>query len=239
MRVKHPDGDFKPEYVIPKIILQWIRNINRFDGVCYTSTHIKETLELPTAQMNFAFPAREMLSEGHCPRLREDFELTQPVSWQIASTLPGPAPGVASSGGARPATPPFSDFWFEPAQQFRTRYEQTTFGLMERYIAPCRHCTSLIAAGRGTGRQLNFTFGRGGVGRRRSAGEPGPPDGFATGPGPLRSGRPADIGAPSGSETGRPVRVASPGSNRSNTSTTESVRCFTVCAMAAGERHNG
>ncbi len=132
VKVKHKGGDFKPEYIVPQIVLQWVRRSDQFEGVCYSSTHIDQTFNRPFAQMNFAFPAREIRSRGHCPRLLAEFELSQPLSWQLASV-------VDSSFWRNEATPaeeispqsdgdfPYTDFLFGVATDVSCRYANTGF----------------------------------------------------------------------------------------------------------------
>jgi hypothetical protein len=89
VRVRHRDGAFIPEYIIPQILLQWVRNNKDLEGLCYSSTRIEDTFTQPYAQTNFAFPAREVREAGHCPSLIADFEFSAPLSWQFASIVDG------------------------------------------------------------------------------------------------------------------------------------------------------
>ncbi|MFW1494652.1 hypothetical protein ACEV9S_24505, partial [Vibrio parahaemolyticus] len=43
IRVKNPSDNFKPEYIIPQLLLQWARDYKSIDGIRYTSTHIEAT----------------------------------------------------------------------------------------------------------------------------------------------------------------------------------------------------
>lgn len=43
IRVKYPDDVFKPEYIIPQLLLQWTRQEKEIDGIRYWSTHVKES----------------------------------------------------------------------------------------------------------------------------------------------------------------------------------------------------
>jgi RES domain len=129
IKVKYRSGDFKPEYIIPQILLQWIRNGDQFDGITYISKHVKGTLGVPEAQMNFAFPAREMQPCGYCPRLLKEFEFTQPLSWQLASTFdPGAMAAPASTSTALPS---WYNFKFEPIPGLNIDYRRTTWWGME------------------------------------------------------------------------------------------------------------
>jgi hypothetical protein len=60
IRVKQRTGSFKPEYIIPQMVMQWIAARDEIDGVAYESTHIniKTPRSIPFLS-NYAFPARE------------------------------------------------------------------------------------------------------------------------------------------------------------------------------------
>lgn len=54
--VQKPNDPFKPEYVIPQLLLQWVRANSDVNGVCFVSTKFDfETLPLPLS-LNYAFP---------------------------------------------------------------------------------------------------------------------------------------------------------------------------------------
>lgn len=40
IKVKHREDSFKPEYIVPQLLLQWIRNNQEIDGIRFSSTHI-------------------------------------------------------------------------------------------------------------------------------------------------------------------------------------------------------
>ncbi len=83
VRVKNTTDSFKPEYIIPQLLLQWIRQ-SSFDGVCYFSTKINNySMKTAGFYRNFAFPAQEQKIEGHCSILRGKFDITDAVPWQM------------------------------------------------------------------------------------------------------------------------------------------------------------
>src|SRR5215468_3341066 len=57
----------------------------------YFSANADPLPDSDTALLNFVFPAQVSQSEGHCPILKEKFELSEPASWQLLlnSGLPG------------------------------------------------------------------------------------------------------------------------------------------------------
>ncbi|WP_379134426.1 hypothetical protein [Paenibacillus sp. sgz500958] len=85
IRVMNPDDTFKPEYIVPQLLLQWIQHSGEYDGVSYFSTKIDDyTRKNYRAFQNFAFPVKERKLNGHCDQLREKFShLTNAVPWQV------------------------------------------------------------------------------------------------------------------------------------------------------------
>jgi hypothetical protein len=97
--VLNKDSSFKPEYIVPQILLQWITKEKKFDGVGYFSTHVEAISPKGLHTGNLVFPVREVKASGRCSWLRGIFKLTEPMSWQLlrAINLPGSYP-VSSLG---------------------------------------------------------------------------------------------------------------------------------------------
>lgn len=96
----HASAPFIHEYIVPQLLLQWIVNQDKFDGIRYFSVNEELYQASPAMVCNYVFPARSFAATGHCARLRGKFELCEPLSWQIAQgmSLPGPQyPPVHSS----------------------------------------------------------------------------------------------------------------------------------------------
>lgn len=82
-------GDvFKPEYLIPQLIMEWIIKKNKM-GVYYTSTHlteqVKRDFEYPKDKYdNLAIPVKSPLSkEKNCKKLAVMFQITNPANYEI------------------------------------------------------------------------------------------------------------------------------------------------------------
>lgn len=90
IRVKNAKDSFKPEYIFPQLLLQWIRRSD-FDGVCYFSTKISNyTMETAGLYRNFAFPVQDSKkAEGYCSILKEKFDITDAVPWQVFQIYKG------------------------------------------------------------------------------------------------------------------------------------------------------
>lgn len=74
---------FIPEYVVPQLLLQWVRNTTGYDGLRYFSTKIEQHVQDPTVPMNYVFPVRHKAPTGHCTLLRQKFVLTDPIAWPV------------------------------------------------------------------------------------------------------------------------------------------------------------
>jgi hypothetical protein len=82
--VRNRKSPFKPEYLVPQMLLQWVRDGGDFDGVCYSSTNVRATSpEYPLALCNYAFPAKVVKPVGRCEHLCGAFKMTEPCGWQL------------------------------------------------------------------------------------------------------------------------------------------------------------
>ncbi|MDK7626036.1 hypothetical protein QP576_20245 [Bacillus licheniformis] len=60
IRVKNPNDVFKVEYIIPQLLLQWVRLSSNFDGICYFSTKFKEyNSKNADLYKNYVFPVKK------------------------------------------------------------------------------------------------------------------------------------------------------------------------------------
>ena len=119
--VKHRDKPYKPEYIIPQMVLEWVRQGSTFDGVCYFSSHVQSVTEdrrIPTS--NFVFPTQNISARGRCSHLRSLWRLTKPYNWQLLNSV-NIAPGVSSYG----------NFDFEFIEGHPEMYSATVFGDVE------------------------------------------------------------------------------------------------------------
>lgn len=84
VKVKNITDTFKPEYIIPQMLLQWVRSNDKIDGICYKSNHLTPDLYKEKGEFfNIVLPVKESLTNGHCNKLKEMFNMTEVVSWQL------------------------------------------------------------------------------------------------------------------------------------------------------------
>ncbi|HDX9500072.1 TPA: hypothetical protein ROX79_004979 [Bacillus thuringiensis] len=84
VRVKNTTDTFKPEYIIPQLLLQFIRYDGFFDGVSYFSTKV-DNYSATTAVLykNFAFPVQDGATKGLCSKLQSKFDVSDAVPWKM------------------------------------------------------------------------------------------------------------------------------------------------------------
>ncbi|MEC2134632.1 hypothetical protein P9F07_05835 [Bacillus subtilis] len=91
IRVKNSSDPFKPEYIIPQLVLQWVRRSSIYDGICYFSTKVNDyDSENISYFRNYALPVKEVKSKGYCEELRGKFELiSDGLPWQFFQLYKG------------------------------------------------------------------------------------------------------------------------------------------------------
>ncbi len=82
---------FKEEYIIPQLLLEWVRNKNVINGIEYFSLWLPEYNLDQRLYKNYVFPAKKQKASGQCNFLSSIFELTDPISWDFAKSLDGRA----------------------------------------------------------------------------------------------------------------------------------------------------
>ena len=115
---------FKPEYLIPQLLMEWIIKKNK-TGVYYTTTHLtrqtKMDFDYPEDKYdNLAIPIKMPLANGveNCPKLSKIFEITDPANQEIESLKHGN--GIA-----------MIDADVDPKV---SRYDTSSFGFLEKYL---------------------------------------------------------------------------------------------------------
>lgn len=90
IKVTFPSSPFKPEYILPQILFQWVRNnvdigSRKVIGVSYSSTKIVDNREGYYGYFyNTAIPIHSSSNKGYCDVLTKQFCLTKPISFYKA-----------------------------------------------------------------------------------------------------------------------------------------------------------
>ncbi|MFA7492955.1 MAG: hypothetical protein WCZ43_05515 [Proteiniphilum sp.] len=127
-------ADFKPEYIIPQLLIEVIINKNRGKhkkrdvtsfvlGVIFTSTHTNEDFLFPTRVFdNIAIPALDVSSsKGYCNILSECFKLTDPKCYEYEE--------LKEDFGIN-----MRKFGLEPKAELEQNYELSKMGKLERRV---------------------------------------------------------------------------------------------------------
>lgn len=84
VKVNNEDDTFKPEYIIPQLLLQWVRNKDNLDGIKYQTTHIDfQESNFKGEFINVVLPVKENKTNGLCENLKRKFEMTAATSIQL------------------------------------------------------------------------------------------------------------------------------------------------------------
>ena len=84
VRVRNYEDYFKPEYIIPQLLLQWVRKNDRIDGISYQTTHIDFNKSLSKGEfLNVVLPVIENKTRGLCSELERKFLMTESTSFQL------------------------------------------------------------------------------------------------------------------------------------------------------------
>lgn len=83
IKVKNSEDTFKPEYIIPQLLLQWVSE--NLDGIKYSSTHIDLNKVRHTGTFhNVVLPVKTFnLDYGYCNRLKTLFKGTDVLPMQL------------------------------------------------------------------------------------------------------------------------------------------------------------
>jgi len=85
IKVKDIQSIFKPEYIFPQFLMQWISE-HRIGSIEYRSTQIEYSqFENSNSLVNFtnlAIPAKSTKASGPCDILKSNIKLSEPISWQ-------------------------------------------------------------------------------------------------------------------------------------------------------------
>ena len=92
IKVKYENATFKPEYIVPQYLLQWIKENRRLNSIKYFSvkTNLNQNTDF-SGFTNVVIPVQENKPYGHCKFLRDTFEFTEPVSlndFKVSTEIP-------------------------------------------------------------------------------------------------------------------------------------------------------
>jgi hypothetical protein len=132
--VQKPTEVFKPEYIIPQLVLQWVVSVEEVDGLKYKSNRIKSGAQNVGSFTNIVIPVKEIASTGYCSTLLKKIKMTSPVSWTILEVT-DPKRGFLNGikQDLDPETLRRASF-IEIINGEQTIYSESKFGLLEEKL---------------------------------------------------------------------------------------------------------
>ena len=129
VRVRYNSSIFRPEYLLPHLLLEWIKYSEQYFGIKYLSTQTslldKKSLHLYTNFYNCVIPVKAVKASGYCESLRSKIQWTDPINYHALKLL-NAMPAVKYQPGEVPNEFGFYDQTY--------RYEQTVFGQLESVL---------------------------------------------------------------------------------------------------------
>lgn len=84
IKVNNSKNKFKEEYIIPQLLLQWVRDKDKVEGIRYFSVEmINNYPQNSLFYQNYVFPVKNSLDSGLCTMLKSNFEITEPISYKF------------------------------------------------------------------------------------------------------------------------------------------------------------
>lgn len=132
IRVDEVNATFKPEYIVPQLLIEWILKNRKFkleeekkeiNGVAYLSTHLNQDFEFPMSTfINYAIPVFSVnMNNKYCYKLCNTFSLTNPTTNDLEK-LKG---GYVIDGGV---------IGLSPEEVLQQNYKTSDFGNLEERL---------------------------------------------------------------------------------------------------------
>ncbi len=83
IEVKDKKANFKPEYIIPQMLSQYVAKSGSIAGIKFLSTKIDYSKIENVRAYNYVFPVKQVNETGYCPVLAEMFHLSAPTSLEF------------------------------------------------------------------------------------------------------------------------------------------------------------
>ncbi|WP_055436350.1 hypothetical protein [Lacinutrix algicola] len=87
IKAKNPHGNFKPEYIIPQLLLEYISTKQDIDGIKFPSTKVDYSKLRGLHSYNYVFPVKSNNESGFCDKLIEKFHVSEPTSLELEEII--------------------------------------------------------------------------------------------------------------------------------------------------------
>lgn len=98
IKTENKENNFKPEYIIPQILLQYVSKNIDYHGIKYFSNNIDYSKKNAGVFYNVAIPVLERKENGFCRILKKAFKMTESVSLQKITAASGGQTSMYLSG---------------------------------------------------------------------------------------------------------------------------------------------
>lgn len=135
MPIKDYKAVFKPEYLFPQLILEWVISNKKYDGIYYTSTHKDEEFVYPADKSyNVVIPVKNPLqAAGFCPNLKETFYISVPINYEIEN-LKRPFPDNSGYYSIAPDNIPNDMLWALDGEIDKRTYSENYLKIVDNYV---------------------------------------------------------------------------------------------------------
>jgi len=143
VKVKFKNRYFKPEYIIPQLLLQYIKDQKsnggvKIHGIKYSSTHYN-LYNTNNDFYNIAIPIYSSTNESYCNFLTKKFKFTIPYSWEHLNLLNTEFQNILLYIlEDKSKYKEISEKKFELIPSDPQDYNISKFGMMERYLNECK-----------------------------------------------------------------------------------------------------
>lgn len=133
VKVRSSEDYFKPEYIVPQLLLQWVRENQEVDGIAYQTTHIDLKATSSKGKFtNFVLPVKENKIRGLCEVLKNKFEISNPISNQLSQLASGAGSYLYTSEEIRNLNPNIESI--ELIKGKKSIYGNSILGDLERQL---------------------------------------------------------------------------------------------------------
>lgn len=134
VKVRDRNSAFKPEYIIPQLMLQIIRAENKWDGIRFSSTHIDRNImkKAKGEFYNYVLPVKDNSDDGYCAELLSTFEMSDVTSWYLSEVFLKPTGSAFFTSGVD--TTPYKIQAIEIDPDKPLAYQYSVFGTLEKAL---------------------------------------------------------------------------------------------------------
>lgn len=133
VKVQNREDTFKPEYIIPQMLLQWISNNREVDAVKYQTTNVDfKNVTTRGNLTNTVLPVGTNKKEGLCSELKDNFKITEPLSPELIDLVEGFGAPKWETLDTHPLDLKVSNL--EIVKGKTTQYSKSVFGELEEHL---------------------------------------------------------------------------------------------------------